>query len=562
MSVLRRLDFEEELLEELKRLPRWAKVAFAARCARGVQQFFQYFDVNEEERRSVDEAIAFAERQGARLTGPRGAYGNAALRVSSDFEEQALETSASSFDIKLNCEALAWTARTAASAADAADAASYSGDAACRAFDNAVTEVIEAALQATVKADSARTEFWQDELAWATNEYEFKKVINAPVISFFDDACNGMQRDLALVLEAAEDEEWDDTTAVAPERFDPLWGLGTPHAASDGVPGEYAQFCLDPMMDASLPLDEEKPTALFAELDAMTGLDAVKTEVRRLAARLKIDRQRALSGLPTSRPVLHFVFEGNPGTGKTSVARILGRLLHAYGLLAKGHVVETDQSGLVAAYLGQTPEKTAKKVEEALDGVLFIDEAYALSRAHDYGADAYGRQAIDTLVKKMEDYRDRLVVIVAGYPEPMQHFLKSNPGLESRFTRYLRFEDFVPQQLNQIFHAFAKEQDRVLIPGATRKLSKLVHGLWRQRTETFGNARAMRNLFEEICALQDLRLSRLGRKASVTELRTIMPQDIPLGAVNLSSQPKRHLPARADKAKRRQLVRKRRSARE
>lgn len=233
----------------------------------------------------------------------------------------------------------------------------------------------------------------------------------------------------------------------------------------------------------------------MAELNGFIGLDSIKSEVKRLVNFLKMQKERINLGLPETKVSLHSVFQGNPGTGKTTVARLLGRLLGAIGFLAKGHLVETDRSGLVAEYAGQTGPKANKKIDEALDGVLFIDEAYSLIA--EKGDDPYGAEAVQTLLKRMEDHRDRLVVVLAGYPAPLQRLLKSNPGLSSRFNRYFNFPDYAPLELCQIWETFSRRCQYVL-SGATRaKLILGLHYLCQQKDEHFGNGRLIRNLYEK-----------------------------------------------------------------
>jgi len=271
-------------------------------------------------------------------------------------------------------------------------------------------------------------------------------------------------------------------------------------------------------------LDEAKQ-----ELLSLIGLEAVKTEVRQFEAFLKIQRQRSAAGLPVARQTLHFVFQGNPGTGKTTVSRILGKILRGYGILKSGHLVETDRAGLVGEYLGHTAPKTNKKVDEALDGILFIDEAYSLTRRDGGQHDAFGQEAIDTLLKRMEDERDRLVVVVAGYPEPMRTFIHSNPGLESRFTRFLQFEDYNARDLCRIFGSLAEKEQYILDPDARARLTVLFTTAFQGRNERFGNARYVRNVFEATVNRQALRLAE-GDACGKEELRLICGCDIPVNA--------------------------------
>jgi hypothetical protein len=247
---------------------------------------------------------------------------------------------------------------------------------------------------------------------------------------------------------------------------------------------------------ASVPLGSRhlQIDATLAELDALIGLEKIKHEVRTLTNYLKLQQRRGKAGLPDIDMSLHMVFTGNPGTGKTTVARIVGKILGALGILKKGHLVETDRSGMVAEYMGQTGPKTQAKINEALDGVLFIDEAYSL--ACQEGQDVYGGEALQALLKRAEDDRARLVVILAGYPDEMDAMLKSNPGLSSRFNRVLHFEDYSPVELARIFGCLCETNHYKLGEGTRAKLMLGLAELHRRRDRHFGNGRAVRNLFE------------------------------------------------------------------
>ncbi len=261
----------------------------------------------------------------------------------------------------------------------------------------------------------------------------------------------------------------------------------------------------------------------LAKLDRLIALKNIKEEVRTLANFLKVQEQRVAAGLPNTKLSLHMVFNGNPGTGKTTVARIVGKVFGAMGVLSKGHLIETDRSGLVAEYAGQTGPKTNKKIDEALDGVLFIDEAYTLISAE--GEDPFGHEAVQTLLKRMEDDRKRLVVILAGYPREMKTLLQSNPGLSSRFSRHLEFQDYAPIELAQIFGLMAKKSRYELRAIARAKIIIGLDYLYQRRGRHFGNGRTSRNTFEHAIRRMANRIADIA-DLSIEQLSTLEPEDI------------------------------------
>jgi SpoVK/Ycf46/Vps4 family AAA+-type ATPase len=269
---------------------------------------------------------------------------------------------------------------------------------------------------------------------------------------------------------------------------------------------------------------KEFETSPIEELQKLIGLSSVKIDIERLTNFIKIQQVRKEIGLKESKVSYHCIFTGNPGTGKTTVARIVASIYKELGIIKKGHLVETDRSGLVAEYVGQTAVKTNKIIDSALDGVLFIDEAYSLVQG---SANDYGHEAISTLLKRMEDDRDRLIVILAGYRENMQTFINSNPGLQSRFNRYIDFQDYTSQQLFDIFMLNVKKHDYTINQKAQEKLKKLFEDAIENKDENFGNARYVRNIFEKTLENQAMRLASL-TNLSKEVLSEITEKDIPV----------------------------------
>jgi hypothetical protein len=264
-------------------------------------------------------------------------------------------------------------------------------------------------------------------------------------------------------------------------------------------------------------------------LQELVGLEGVKHEVRGVISLLNTWRRRQAKGLPIGEITRHLVFTGNPGTGKTTVARIIGDIYKRLGFLSKGHLIETDRSGLVAEYLGQTAPKTLALCESALGGVLFIDEAYSLSNKYGSHGDGYGEEAIEALMKYMDDHRDNLVVIVAGYPAEMEDFLEANPGLRSRFPRQIHFEDYGPKELLQIFDGMGVAKGYSLTPAARECLLQQLHVAHEGRDKSFGNGRYVRNLFER-CVVEHARRVDAIAKPTTQDLSTFDESDVALAA--------------------------------
>ncbi len=268
-------------------------------------------------------------------------------------------------------------------------------------------------------------------------------------------------------------------------------------------------------------LDGEGINSALQELESLVGLDGVKQEVLACINLLRINNMRKEKGLPELQTSNHMVFTGHPGTGKTTVARIMAKIYKSLGIVSKGQLIETDRAGMVAGYMGQTALKTAQVIKKAKGGILFIDEAYSLSSED--GSNDYGKEAIDTLVKGMEDYRDDLVVIVAGYSDEMKKFIDMNPGLRSRFNKYINFDNYNADEMLEIFKRLCEKSKFILSEEATMT----VHAYFEDHQDdiTFGNARGVRNFFDHIVTRQATRILTIPNPTEV-EFRTILKEDV------------------------------------
>ena len=261
----------------------------------------------------------------------------------------------------------------------------------------------------------------------------------------------------------------------------------------------------------------------LAELDELIGLASVKEEVHKFASFVRVAQQREAAGLKVAPISYHMVFTGNPGTGKTTVARIMAKIYRALGIVQKGQLVETDRGGLIAEYVGQTAVKTSAVIDSALGGILFIDEAYAITEGD--GRNGYGGECVATLLKRMEDDRDKLIVIVAGYTDEMKRFIDSNPGLQSRFTRYIHFPDYTGEELAAIFRMNARKNQYILSDDVEKWLDAAMRVWTKDRDRKFGNGRYVRNLFEKAVENHAIRVSGM-ENPTKEQLMTLTMHDV------------------------------------
>lgn len=279
----------------------------------------------------------------------------------------------------------------------------------------------------------------------------------------------------------------------------------------------------DNISSTNIAIDESALNTAKEELNSLIGLNEVKEEVNGLINLIKMRQLRTSRGLKSPTTSQHLVFIGNPGTGKTTVARIIGKIYHALGFLSKGHLIEVDRSGLVAGYIGQTALKTQGVIQSALGGILFIDEAYTL--APENTNNDFGPEAIDTILKAMEDNRNDFVVIVAGYDNLMPRFINSNPGLKSRFNKYINFPDYDEKELHLIFHTYLRKNDYHISQKADKYIKTYLNSLYTSRDDNFGNARDVRNLFEKIVSAQANRVVTI-KNPTNNDIITITIDDV------------------------------------
>ncbi|TWU40567.1 AAA family ATPase [Novipirellula artificiosorum] len=347
---------------------------------------------------------------------------------------------------------------------------------------------------------------------------QMKELGSVPVVEHNSQADTDNARDALVWLRAEAKRLREGAGVAAAEKPTPTPGPGA--APAPRTDAKATSPDLEPVDDRT---PEQRLAEARQKLDQLIGLHAIKDQIQTLTNFLKMEARREKEGLPTTRPSLHMAFVGNPGTGKTTVARIIADIYGALGILDKGHLVETDRSGLVAEYAGQTGPKTNAKIDEALDGVLFIDEAYTL--IDENGQDQYGREAVQTLLKRMEDQRDRLIVILAGYPVEMRKMIRSNPGLSSRVGTTMHFDDYPPEALCRIFELIAKKSKYSIPTESRRRLLRGFTYLYINRDRHFGNGRTARNSFERSVRRLANRLAVM-TEVSRDLLTTLQPVDI------------------------------------
>ncbi len=352
----------------------------------------------------------------------------------------------------------------------------------------------------------------------------------------FDDPDKGKEIEKKVSEDFKKIKEGKDITGPVPDKIEQLSNDEQSRVSADEALNEAralfenankpkAPLPTQTATGEKVPEQEEKPkepeTDPMDDLNALIGLTSIKHDVRELTDFAKVQKLRKDEGMKSVPVSLHLVFTGNPGTGKTTVARIISRIYKQIGVLSKGQLIEVDRSGLVAGYVGQTALKTQEKINQALGGVLFIDEAYALSQEND----AFGQEAIDTILKAMEDHRDDLVVIVAGYTEPMEKFINSNPGLKSRFNKYVEFPDYSVDELEEIFNMNLNKYEYELEEDAKKHIREMINQRKLTRLENFANAREIRNLFEEIVTNQARRIAGM-EKPTADDIRLITCEDL------------------------------------
>jgi len=401
----------------------------------------------------------------------------------------------------------------------------------------------DASFKANVATMNTFSEIYHDHFGSIPNilfvSVKFDRANNTQGSQAIVDTIQRMCMTMALADEAASSAVAKETARYihAMSKYLELHGIGLPlpevRTTVNPRPGSASTLTSSHVVElVAEQIEESEPTddlkgslsESLRELNELVGLESVKADVRSLVNFVTIRRLREQRGLHVGPASLHLVFSGNPGTGKTTVARLLARIYRALGVIKMGQLIETDRSGLVASYVGQTALKVHEIVNSALGGVLFIDEAYSLTVSR-HESD-YGHEAVDTLLKLMEDHRNELIVIVAGYESKMDDFLNSNPGLRSRFNKFLKFDDYSADELHDIFARLVSSSEYLLDSKSSDDARQLFAIACATRIESFGNARFARNLFETVVAHQSNRVAML-MSPTIDDLMTIKPSDIP-----------------------------------
>ena len=361
--------------------------------------------------------------------------------------------------------------------------------------------------------DSVYSDFFGDDVLTKMTKKSDKEKMNA----LLDEKLTSIKTGKADTPQAeknagdkkADDKKADDKDKEKEKAEESVPPTDAPQAAAGSTPDKGEK--------------KEPEKSAMEELDELIGLGTIKEDVKELISLVKMQKMREAKGMKTVPVSLHLVFSGNPGTGKTTVARILARLYKEIGVLSKGQLVEVDRSGLVAGFVGQTAIKTQDKIKEAMGGILFIDEAYTLNK--EGGQGDFGQEAIDTILKAMEDNRKDLVVIVAGYTDLMKKFVESNPGLKSRFNKYMEFPDYTADELIQIWEMNCKKYNYTFSLEAKEMIEDIIKKREASKGENFANARDIRNMFETIITNHATRVSEM-EDPSDNDLTTIMTMDI------------------------------------
>lgn len=359
------------------------------------------------------------------------------------------------------------------------------------------------------------------------DKYGQNLIKNASKLDAITDSCGEITKVARLIVEENSKTATIILLKQISEIIDNYHNMEIKHLANNvhsSLLEFYGYVSIQDICNPTIKDDEDTRTLqdLLAELNSLVGLEKVKNKVNDLIVYQKIQKLRGEQGLNLVKNTLHLAFTGNPGTGKTTVARIVGRIYRQIGLLTKGHFIEVSRTDLIAGYQGQTALKVKKVIEQAKGGVLFIDEAYSITE-NDH-SDSYGRECLTELTKALEDYREDLVVIVAGYTEPMNKFFESNPGLKSRFNTFIEFDDYNSDELDEILNAMCKNNNYFLDSNVKIKIHIFFEKLIVSKDDSFSNGRLVRNLYDDLIMNHARRVSKI-KNPTYEELSIIKEED-------------------------------------